>query len=99
MSQSRPEAAETESERPGYAPQLDETQRKQAEEEQSLDAKTTYEVVRQEGERELERSTAALAWSGLAAGLARTDVAVREWTGLLAYWLTGRIPELFPGPR
>ena len=36
---------------------------------QSLDAKTTYEVIRREGLRELERSTGALAWSGLAAGL------------------------------
>ena len=36
---------------------------------ESLDAKTTYEVVRREGLRELERSTGALAWSGLAAGL------------------------------
>jgi uncharacterized SAM-binding protein YcdF (DUF218 family) len=32
-------------------------------------------------------------------GLARTDIAVREWTGLLAYRLTGRIDELLPGPR
>jgi len=31
-------------------------------------------------------------------GLARTDTAVREWTGLLAYRLTGRIDELLPGP-
>lgn len=40
-----------------------------AAEERSLDAKTTHEVIRREGERELERSTGALAWSGLAAGL------------------------------
>jgi uncharacterized SAM-binding protein YcdF (DUF218 family) len=47
------------------------------------------------------RGAADLMWpfGGLAAGLARTDVAVREWTGLLAYRLTGRIPELFPAPR
>jgi uncharacterized SAM-binding protein YcdF (DUF218 family) len=31
-------------------------------------------------------------------GLRRTDTAVREWVGLLAYWLTGRSSELFPGP-
>ena len=31
-------------------------------------------------------------------GLRRTDAAVHEWIGLIAYWLTGRIPELFPGP-
>ena len=35
----------------------------------SLDAKSTYEVIRREGLHELERSTSALAWSGLAAGL------------------------------
>jgi uncharacterized SAM-binding protein YcdF (DUF218 family) len=28
---------------------------------------------------------------------ARADVAVHEWTGLFAYWLTGRTNELFPG--
>src|SRR5215213_6229429 len=41
----------------------------QAREAQSLDAKTTYEVVRREGEQELARSTDGLFWSGLAAGL------------------------------
>jgi uncharacterized SAM-binding protein YcdF (DUF218 family) len=34
----------------------------------------------------------------LSEGLRRTDTAVREWIGLLAYWLTGRSAELFPGP-
>lgn len=57
-------------ESPEYAPELTEGEEKKAEEEQSLDARTTYEVVRREGEHELERSNAALAWSGLAAGLA-----------------------------
>ena len=42
---------------------------KKAQEAESLDAKTTYEVVRREGQRELERSTDALFWSGLAGGL------------------------------
>jgi uncharacterized SAM-binding protein YcdF (DUF218 family) len=32
------------------------------------------------------------------AGLPRTDVAIREWAGLLAYRLTGRSATLFPGP-
>ena len=31
-------------------------------------------------------------------GLGYTDIGLREWIGLLAYWLTGRIDELFPGP-
>jgi len=34
----------------------------------------------------------------VASGLRRTDTAAREWIGLLAYWLTGRSAELFPGP-
>lgn len=31
-------------------------------------------------------------------GLARTETAAREWLGLVAYRLTGRIDELLPGP-
>lgn len=62
--------SETRDDRPGHGADLDEDERKNAQEEQSLDAKTTHEVIRLEGERELERSTGALAWSGLAAGLA-----------------------------
>lgn len=31
-------------------------------------------------------------------GLKRTDMAVREWIGLLVYWLTGRSDALWPGP-
>jgi uncharacterized SAM-binding protein YcdF (DUF218 family) len=31
-------------------------------------------------------------------GLGRTDVAVHEWIGLFAYWMTGRSSELLPGP-
>jgi uncharacterized SAM-binding protein YcdF (DUF218 family) len=34
----------------------------------------------------------------LAGGLGRTDFAVHEWIGLLAYWATGRTSELLPGP-
>jgi uncharacterized SAM-binding protein YcdF (DUF218 family) len=34
----------------------------------------------------------------LAEGLRRTDTAVREWAGLVVYWLSGRSSELFPGP-
>lgn len=30
--------------------------------------------------------------------LQTTTLAIREWTGLLAYRLTGRIDSLFPGP-
>jgi uncharacterized SAM-binding protein YcdF (DUF218 family) len=31
-------------------------------------------------------------------GLLRTDLAMREWVGLVAYWLAGYTPELLPGP-
>jgi uncharacterized SAM-binding protein YcdF (DUF218 family) len=31
-------------------------------------------------------------------GLERTDVAVREWMGLVAYWISGKTSALFPGP-
>ena len=32
-------------------------------------------------------------------GLRRTDTALREWVGLLVYWLAGNSDELFPGPE
>jgi formate-nitrite transporter family protein len=51
------------------APALAEHEQKKAEEEESLNANVTYEVIRREGVQELERSSSALAWSGLAAGL------------------------------
>jgi uncharacterized SAM-binding protein YcdF (DUF218 family) len=34
----------------------------------------------------------------IASGLRRTDLAAREWVGLVAYWLSGRSSALFPGP-
>lgn len=42
---------------------------RQVREGESLDAKTTYEVIRREGKKELDRPSNALFWSGLAAGL------------------------------
>ena len=32
-------------------------------------------------------------------GLGKTDIAMREWMGLIAYRMTGRIDELLPGPE
>jgi uncharacterized SAM-binding protein YcdF (DUF218 family) len=34
----------------------------------------------------------------LGSGLQRADTAMREWVGLLVYWLIGRSAALFPGP-
>jgi formate-nitrite transporter family protein len=48
---------------------LDEVDRKQVDEERSLSASVTYEIIRKEGEKELERTSSTLAWSALAAGL------------------------------
>lgn len=62
--------------------------------------KAGFEVVpfpvdyRTRGAEDLWRGFANAAW-----GLARTDVAIREWVGLVVYWLTGKTSELFPGPR
>lgn len=44
-------------------------------------------------------SDGLMAFTTLSAGLARVDVAVHEWIGLVAYRATGRSSELFPGPR
>jgi uncharacterized SAM-binding protein YcdF (DUF218 family) len=43
-------------------------------------------------------SDAAQPFDMLSRGLARTDVAVHEWIGLLTYWLAGRSSTLFPAP-
>jgi len=37
-------------------------------------------------------------FDSLADGLKRSDTALREWIGLLVYWMSGRSSELFPGP-
>lgn len=71
-----------------------ETQEK-AKEEETLDAAATHEVVRIEAEKELDRAAPALAWSGLAAGLAmgfsfvteavfRSHLPEAEWRPLIA---------------
>jgi formate/nitrite transporter FocA (FNT family) len=53
-----------------HGKELDADEQRKAEEEESLNANLTYEVIRREGEKELARSPYALAWSGLAGGLA-----------------------------
>ena len=53
-------------------------ERQKVHEAAQLDAKTTYEVILEEGEKELERSSGALAFSGLAAGLSMGLTMVAE---------------------
>ena len=36
--------------------------------------------------------------ASLMGGIGMMDRAVHEWTGLLVYWITGRMSEPFPGP-
>jgi len=50
-------------------PKLSEPELQEAQERSSATARVVYEAVRREGEDELSRSSSALAWSGLAAGL------------------------------
>lgn len=54
----------------GHKTHADPETQEKAKEEESLDAAATHEVVRREADKELERTSGALAWSGLAAGLA-----------------------------
>jgi formate/nitrite transporter FocA (FNT family) len=49
--------------------QLNEEELREARERSSVTVHVVHEAVRREGEEELKRSTSALAWSGLAAGL------------------------------
>ncbi len=50
-------------------PDLTEQQRQEAEQHTKISASVVHETVRKDGEEELRRPVAALAWSGLAAGL------------------------------
>lgn len=49
-------------------------------------------------DRRASRSEAFSFSSVASGGLDRTDVAMREWIGLTAYWLTGKTDHFFPGP-
>jgi formate/nitrite transporter FocA (FNT family) len=51
------------------SPHLDQEQQKQAAQHAAPQALVIHEVVREEGEAELDRRSSAVAWSGLAAGL------------------------------
>ncbi len=73
---------------------LDEHEKSQAEQHSSIRALVIHEVLREEGEEELKRPAAALAWSGLAAGMSmgfsflglalmRSALPDRPWTRLV----------------
>jgi formate/nitrite transporter FocA (FNT family) len=51
------------------SPHLEDEERQQAADHAPLPALVVHEIVRGEGERELERTPGQLLWSGLAAGL------------------------------
>jgi len=59
-------------------PDLDADEEKKATDEESLSADVTYEVIRREGKKELERSLGALMWSGFAGGLAMAFTPICE---------------------
>ena len=51
------------------SPHLERRERRQAASHAQLSGRVVHEIVREEGEREIERDSASLIWSGLAAGL------------------------------
>ena len=67
------------------APEIDEREVHQIEERIAISAPVVHEAIRHEGERELDRPTSALAWSGLAAGLSMGFSFIAE--GLLRTYL------------
>jgi formate/nitrite transporter FocA (FNT family) len=80
------------------SPVIDRQQQKDARKRASPSAAVVYEAIRTEGQEELGRSTAALAWSGIAAGLSmgfslvaqgllRAHLPDAPWTALL--WRLG----------
>jgi len=54
---------------PAHSPDLDEREKRKADEHLSASANIIHEAIRRQGEDELSRTSMGLAWSGLAAGL------------------------------
>jgi formate/nitrite transporter FocA (FNT family) len=71
-----------------HATNLSEAELKEAEERSSVAVHVVHEAVRREGEEELKRTSTALAWSGLAAGLSMGFSLITE--GLLR----AKLPDL-----
>ena len=74
------------------APQDEESDKKQKEKEEAEERSAprgaiVYQAISQEGEDELERSTSALAWSGLAAGLSM------GFSFLVPAWIHSHLPD------
>jgi formate/nitrite transporter FocA (FNT family) len=76
---------------------LDEHEREQAEKHKSIPALVIHEVLREEGESELERPLGSLAWSGLAAGMSmgfsflalalmQSELPAAPWAPLVDSW-------------
>jgi formate/nitrite transporter FocA (FNT family) len=63
-------SATAEKEHAPHTPDLEPQEKKEAKERTTISAAVVHEAVRKQGELELERAPSALAWSGLAAGLA-----------------------------
>src|SRR5919205_4524491 len=70
---------------PLHAPHLDEREERKADQHISASAQVVHEVIRQQGEDELRRTSSGLAWSGLAAGLSMGFSLIAE--GLLNVYL------------
>ena len=60
--------------------------------------KAGFDVEAYPVDRRSGRSEAFSSYSMAINGLERTDLAMREWIGLTAYRLTGKIDHFFPGP-
>jgi hypothetical protein len=60
--------------------------------------KAGFEVDAYPVDYRVPRTLKLLSFDDAASGLRRTDTAAHEWVGLLAYWITGKSSELFPGP-
>jgi formate-nitrite transporter family protein len=72
---------------PASAPHLDQREKRRADEEEELNVSVTYEVIRRAGRDELRRSSSALFWSGLAAGLSM------GFSFLVEAYLKAHLPE------
>lgn len=71
----------------GLVPELSDLQHKEVARRIRPSAVVVLETVREEGERELQRAPAALAWSALAAGLSMGFSLIAQ--GLIHYYLNG----------